>query len=83
LTAGSASVDYVPDFVERFPRAYLLELEAFARSVRGERSEAASGEDGLAAFVLALAAGRSLRERRPVALRRHERDGRQIYDLAE
>ena len=55
LTPGAATRDYVPDFVERFPRAYLEELEAFARAVRGEPQEGATGEDGLAAFVPARA----------------------------
>jgi myo-inositol 2-dehydrogenase/D-chiro-inositol 1-dehydrogenase len=83
LTPGAATQDYVPDFVERFPRAYLEELEAFARAVRGQPQEGATGEDGLAAFVLAQAAGKSLRERRPVRIGRRERDGRLLYELAE
>jgi myo-inositol 2-dehydrogenase/D-chiro-inositol 1-dehydrogenase len=83
LTPGAATRDYVPDFVERFPAAYLAELEAFARAVRGEPQVGATGEDGLAAFVLALAAGTSLRERRPVRLGRREREGRVLYELAD
>ena len=82
LTPGAATRDYTEDFVERFPRAYLLEMEAFARAVRGEQPVEVTGEDGLAAYVLSEAAWRSVRERRPVAIeRRVETDGRVIYRL--
>jgi myo-inositol 2-dehydrogenase/D-chiro-inositol 1-dehydrogenase len=69
LTPGAATVDYVADFVERFPLAYLRELEDFADAVRHDRPAGVDGRDGLAALVLALAADRSLREGRTVRVR--------------
>jgi inositol 2-dehydrogenase len=82
LTPGSAAVDWVEDFTERFPHAYALELEEFATAIRDEREPAVTGEDGLAAFVLAQACERSYREERTVRLRREERVGRVIYEAA-
>jgi len=66
LTPGSAAVDWVADFTERYREAYLLELEEFAAAIREGRRPAVSGEDGLAAFVLARACERSFREGRTV-----------------
>ena len=62
LTPGSATVDWVNDFTERYPKAYLLELEDFADAIRNDREPAATGNDALAAFVLAQACDRSFRE---------------------
>jgi inositol 2-dehydrogenase len=82
LTPGNAAVDWVEDFTERFPRAYALELESFATAIRDRRAPVVTGEDGLAAFVLAQACDRSYRERKPVRLRREERVGRVSYEAA-
>ncbi|HEX9598386.1 MAG TPA: Gfo/Idh/MocA family oxidoreductase [Gaiellaceae bacterium] len=71
LTQGSDSVDWVDDFTERYPQAYVLELEDFAAAVRDDRSPAVTGEDALAALMLARACDRSMREGRTVRLR-HE-----------
>lgn len=49
LTAGSDAVDWVPTYIERYPAAYLLEMEDFAEAVLHDRSVAVGGEDGLAA----------------------------------
>jgi predicted dehydrogenase len=68
LTAGSDAVDWVPNFIERYPAAYLLEMEDFAEAVLHDRPVAVGGEDALAAFTLCLAAESSLREGRPVHL---------------
>jgi myo-inositol 2-dehydrogenase/D-chiro-inositol 1-dehydrogenase len=68
LTPGSAAVDWVADFTERYPHAYRRELETFARSIREGTPSAVSGEDALAAFVLAQACERSFREGRGVRL---------------
>jgi myo-inositol 2-dehydrogenase/D-chiro-inositol 1-dehydrogenase len=68
LTPGSAAVDWVVDFTERYPDAYRLELEAFAAAIRDGAESPASGEDALAAFVLAEACERSRREARSVRL---------------
>ena len=82
LTPGADTVDYVANFVERYPRAYLLEVEDFAEAVRADRPVAVSGEDGLAAFMLSQAAERSLREGGVVRLRHAERQGYVRYELA-
>lgn len=82
LTPGAASMDYVSNFVERYPRAYVAELEAFAEAVRDDRPVAVSGEDGLAAFTLSKAAERSFRDGRTVRLRHTDRDGYVNYEVA-
>lgn len=68
LTPGSASVDWVTDFTERYREAYLLELEEFAAAIRDGRSPLVTGADGLAAFVLAQACDLAFRERRAVRI---------------
>ena len=57
---------WVADFLERYPQAYRLELECFARAVRDDEEPAVTGEDGIAALVLADACRRSHEEGRPV-----------------
>jgi myo-inositol 2-dehydrogenase/D-chiro-inositol 1-dehydrogenase len=69
LTPGAATVDWVDDFAERYPLAYQRELEDFAAAIRDDRPPAVTGEDALAAFVLARACDRSLREGRTISLR--------------
>lgn len=83
LTPGSAAVDWVTDFTERFPLAYLRELEDFAAAIREDRRPAVTGEDALAAFVLARACDRSWADGRPVRLRREESGAGVAYTLAE
>ncbi len=70
------------DFTECFPQAYALELEEFAAAIREQRAPAVTGEDGLAAFVLAQACDRSFREQRTVRLRHEERVGSVVYEAA-
>ncbi len=82
LTPGAAAVDWVDDFTERYPHAYALELESFAAAIREGKPPAVTGEDGLAAFVLAQACERSFREQRTVRLRHGERVGRVTYEAA-
>jgi myo-inositol 2-dehydrogenase/D-chiro-inositol 1-dehydrogenase len=53
--------DYVPYFPERFAEAYRAELAAFAAAVRAGRPVSPTGEDGLAALRIALAATDSAR----------------------
>jgi myo-inositol 2-dehydrogenase/D-chiro-inositol 1-dehydrogenase len=72
LTPGTVASDWVADFSERYPNAYRLEVEAFALAVRDGTPVAVTGEDALAAFVLARACDRSAREGAPVRLA-HER----------
>jgi len=68
LTPGAVTRDSVSNFIERYPRAYVAELESFAEAVRDDRPVAVGGEDGLAAFNLCKAAEQSFRERRTVRL---------------
>jgi myo-inositol 2-dehydrogenase/D-chiro-inositol 1-dehydrogenase len=83
LAHGAATVDYVADFTERYPVAYVSELEDFAQAIRDDRPLAVDGHDALAAFVLCQAAERSFRERRPVQVQRTERAGHVLYELPE
>ena len=83
LTPGAAAVDWVSDFTERYAHAYLRELEAFAAAIRDDRPVAVSGEDAIAAYVLARACDRSLQERRPVQLRREDGGHGVVYALEE
>lgn len=53
-------------FMERYRESYLREMEAFVEAVAGGKAVPVTGEDGLAAVEIALAAARSVRENRPV-----------------
>jgi len=55
-------------FLERYTEAYLGEMRAFVEAVLENRTPPVTGEAGLQAVVMGLAATRSLRERRPVKL---------------
>lgn len=55
-------------YLERFEAAYRSELVAFLAAARGERPPASSARDGLEALRIAVAATRSYRERRTVAI---------------
>lgn len=81
LTPGAATVDWVVDFTERYPDAYLLELEDFAAAIRDDCEPKVGGDDALAAFVLAQACAQSLREGRPVRLQRANENGGVRYRL--
>lgn len=54
------------DFLDRFKTAYRAELDAFLSAVKDGAESACTVEDGRRALVVALAADRSRRERRPV-----------------
>jgi len=82
LTPGRACVDWVTDFTERYPDAYLLQLEGFAAAIRDDRPPTVTGGDALAAFVLTEACARSFRDRLPVRLTRVEENGSPRYELA-
>jgi myo-inositol 2-dehydrogenase / D-chiro-inositol 1-dehydrogenase len=58
-----------PSFFVRFDAAYRAELAHFLRFARGEVENACTVRDGMEALRIALAARRSLEERRPVALK--------------
>jgi len=55
-------------FLDRYAESFVAEMAEFVASVREDREPAVGGADGLRAIELAVAAGRSLREGRPVAL---------------
>lgn len=82
LTPEGALVDWVADFAERYPQAYLRELEDFAAAIRDDRPPAVTGEDALAAVVLARACDHSLAAGYPVRLRRGEQQGGVLYEVA-
>jgi inositol 2-dehydrogenase len=83
LTTDGATVDWVADFTERYPQAYRLELEDFAAAVSDGRPPTVTGEDALAALVLARACERSLREGHTIRLRRNDRAKGVAYETAE
>jgi myo-inositol 2-dehydrogenase/D-chiro-inositol 1-dehydrogenase len=68
-TADGARRPPLPHFfLERYGQSYLAEWAAFIQAVRGGAASPVPGADGRAALVAALAADRSLREQRTVAL---------------
>jgi myo-inositol 2-dehydrogenase/D-chiro-inositol 1-dehydrogenase len=68
-TAGGGSVPPLPYFfLERYSQSYVDEWSAFVGAVRDGEGSPVPGRDGRAALVAALAADRSLHERRTVAV---------------
>lgn len=55
-------------FLERYAESYLREMRAFIEAIVNRTPVPVGGEDGLKAAVIALAAGKSARENRPVKL---------------
>jgi myo-inositol 2-dehydrogenase / D-chiro-inositol 1-dehydrogenase len=55
------------DFIDRFRAAYTAEIDAFIALVQGRGPNGCTGAQARKATVIALAAARSLRERRPVS----------------
>jgi myo-inositol 2-dehydrogenase/D-chiro-inositol 1-dehydrogenase len=53
-------------FMQRYAPCYVDEVRQFIECVRDDKPTPATGADGRAAVVLAFAAGKSLRENRPV-----------------
>jgi myo-inositol 2-dehydrogenase/D-chiro-inositol 1-dehydrogenase len=66
--AAESTTDGYRDFVDRFEAAYRAELEAFVSAVRSGGESACTLADARAALAVALAAGRSRAERRPVSI---------------
>jgi myo-inositol 2-dehydrogenase / D-chiro-inositol 1-dehydrogenase len=56
------------DFLDRFEAAYRVELEAFVAALRDDGPSACTLADARAALAVALAAGRSRAEHRPVSI---------------
>jgi myo-inositol 2-dehydrogenase/D-chiro-inositol 1-dehydrogenase len=65
-TAGSVSRPLVQTFDRRYARAFAAELEQFARAIVDDTPPLVTGVDALAAFDMALAAGKSCRLGQPV-----------------
>ncbi len=68
LEPNRASHDHVDWFLELFADAYRDEVIDFVECVRTGRAPRAGADDGIRALRIAVAAGRSHRERRPVRL---------------
>jgi myo-inositol 2-dehydrogenase/D-chiro-inositol 1-dehydrogenase len=66
--APPPATDEWVSYLDRFHAAYARELAAFVEVARGERSPSPNVRDALAAMRIAVAATRSLRERRTVTL---------------
>jgi myo-inositol 2-dehydrogenase/D-chiro-inositol 1-dehydrogenase len=56
-------------FLERYTDAYTREIEQFVDAIVNDKPMPVTGYDGKMAFVIALAAKKSMREKRPVKLR--------------
>ncbi|MGC9529273.1 MAG: inositol 2-dehydrogenase [Candidatus Bipolaricaulaceae bacterium] len=65
---GDRMPPLLPFFLERYAESYLRELSAFLETVRTGGAPPVTGRDGRLAVVIGYAAGRSLKEGRPVAL---------------
>ncbi len=61
-----STVDHFASFPDRFEAAYRLEMEAFFDALREGRPPTPSAADAMETLRVAIAATRSLRERRPV-----------------
>jgi predicted dehydrogenase len=82
-TPGLASHDLPRDFAERYPHAYTVELEAFARCVLDGGTPRVTGLDALAAFDLARAAEESWRTGRSIALNPRPDGAGVVYESRE
>ncbi|MEW8978290.1 MAG: inositol 2-dehydrogenase [Symbiobacterium sp.] len=68
LTRAGVTHDLVPGFLERFEQSYAIEIVEFVNAVRAGRKPSVGVWDGRQALAVALAAGKSQRLGRPVAL---------------
>ena len=68
-SAVEAKAPYIEPFLERYARAYALELVEFVKLVRGEPSTSPSFDDGRAALLIADAAQRAATTGNRVSLR--------------
>jgi myo-inositol 2-dehydrogenase/D-chiro-inositol 1-dehydrogenase len=59
-------------FLERYLDSYLIEMQAFIKAIRTDTQPPVTGLDGRIPVVMCLAAMKSLREKRPVALKEIE-----------
>ncbi len=68
MTRAGSSHDLMTHWLHRFAEAYLLEMRDFAENVLNGRPPRVTGCDGRQSLAAAVAAVRSFRERRPVAV---------------
>jgi len=68
VAAGAVAADGADLAVPRFEAAYAAQTRGFARAILEDRPVDVPGSVGAAALVIALAATRSMREGRPVAV---------------
>ncbi len=69
MTQNSVAHDTVPYFMERFERAYTLQLQNFAQNVLQQREPPVVLADGVEALRVALAATAACRTGQPVSVR--------------
>ena len=69
MTKNSVAHDTVPYFMERFERAYTLQLRNFAQNVLHDRVPPVVIKDGIEALRIALAATAAHHTRKPVTVR--------------
>ena len=55
-------------FLERYSKAYKIEIHDFIESINNNKPVSVSGEDGLKSLQIGLAAKKSLLENRPVKI---------------
>jgi predicted dehydrogenase len=66
MTKGGVTHDTVPYFMERFERAYTLQLQNFAQNVIADREPPITIDDGVEALRVALAATTAYKSGTPV-----------------
>lgn len=66
MTARGVTHDTVPYFMERFEKAYVAQLQDFARAILAGRAPSVTIDDGIKALNICLAATRSRESGRPV-----------------
>ena len=72
MTKNSVAHDTVPYFMERFERAYTLQLQDFAQNVQQGREAPITLRDGIEALRIALAATTAYRTGQAVEVKRVE-----------
>lgn len=68
LTKEGVTHDTVPYFTQRFEQAYIAQLQDFVDNVIDQKPPSVTGDDGIAALRISLAATTSLKEARPVTV---------------
>ncbi len=66
--SGAHSSKPVDFFLERYMASYRLEMDAFIQAVSKREKPPVTGEDGLKATIIALAANKSMAENRPITI---------------